>query len=121
MAAVQTLEVAAARITSVQLSFTGNAIIFDDLTWDSAPVAGNDSFSTAFNTPLTVNAPGVLANDRDPDGDALTAAATRAPGNGRSTYEPTAASGTPRAAGSRAPTRSTTARATEPAAATSPR
>ena len=82
MAAVQTLEVAAARITSVQLSFTGNAIIFDNLTWDSAPVSGNDSFSTAFNTPLTVNAPGVLANDSDPDGDALTAALTRAPANG---------------------------------------
>jgi ELWxxDGT repeat protein/VCBS repeat-containing protein len=39
------------------------------------PVAGNDNYSTPQGTPLTVVAPGVLANDSDVDGDALAAAA----------------------------------------------
>jgi len=38
-----------------------------------APVASPDSFTTAEDVPLVVNAPGVLANDTDEDGDALTA------------------------------------------------
>ena len=37
------------------------------------PIAVNDGYSTAFNTPLVVSKPGVLANDSDPDGDPLTA------------------------------------------------
>lgn len=37
------------------------------------PVAANDTYSTARNTPLTMPAPGVLQNDSDPDtGDTLT-------------------------------------------------
>ena len=36
---------------------------------NQAPVANNDTYSTAENTTLTVAAPGVLANDKDPDGD----------------------------------------------------
>jgi len=35
-------------------------------------VAGNDNFSTDFNTPITITAPQVLANDYDPDGTVLT-------------------------------------------------
>src|SRR6185295_8789841 len=35
------------------------------------PVAANDNFVTAKNVALNVSAPGVLANDSDPDGDAL--------------------------------------------------
>jgi len=38
-----------------------------------APTASGDSYSTAFQTALNVAAPGVLGNDSDPDGDALTA------------------------------------------------
>jgi VCBS repeat-containing protein len=38
-----------------------------------APVAASDSFSTGEDAPLTVAAPGVLANDTDPNGDPLTA------------------------------------------------
>lgn len=38
-----------------------------------APVAADDSSATAFETALNVAAPGVLGNDTDPDGDALTA------------------------------------------------
>ncbi len=37
------------------------------------PTAANDSHTTVEDTPLNVAAPGVLANDTDPDGSALTA------------------------------------------------
>ncbi|MCA1683783.1 MAG: tandem-95 repeat protein, partial [Actinobacteria bacterium] len=40
---------------------------------NDAPAAAADSFSTRINSPHTFPAPGVLANDTDPDGDALTA------------------------------------------------
>src|SRR5207244_908858 len=43
---------------------------------NDAPVAVNDSgatFTTDENSPVTVAAPGVLANDTDPDGDTLNA------------------------------------------------
>src|SRR4029079_18399856 len=39
-----------------------------------APVATDESYTLAKNASLTVTAPGVLANDTDLDGDALTAA-----------------------------------------------
>ncbi len=45
------------------------------------PVAREDSFSNTFGAALTVPAPGVLANDGDPEGDAVTAVlATPVPG-----------------------------------------
>ena len=37
------------------------------------PVAVNDAYKTTLNTALNVPAPGVLANDSDPDGNAITA------------------------------------------------
>ncbi len=37
------------------------------------PAAADDGYTTAEDTPLTVAAPGVLANDSDPDGSPLTA------------------------------------------------
>ena len=40
---------------------------------NNAPVAENDSYSTAEDTALNIAAPGVLENDSDPDGDPLTA------------------------------------------------
>jgi hypothetical protein len=40
---------------------------------NEAPTAVADSFSTPQDSTLTVDAPGVLANDSDPDGDALDA------------------------------------------------
>jgi len=50
---------------------------------NDAPVAGNDSYSTNEDTPLTVtSAAGVLANDTDVDGDALTAILVSSPANG---------------------------------------
>ena len=36
---------------------------------NDAPVAGNDSYTTAEDTPLTVAAPGVLGNDTDVEGN----------------------------------------------------
>jgi VCBS repeat-containing protein len=47
-----------------------------------APVATNDAYSTAEDTPLTVAAPGVLGNDTDPDSSTLTAAVVTGPGHG---------------------------------------
>jgi VCBS repeat-containing protein len=41
---------------------------------NNAPVAANNSYTTSEDTMLTVAAPGVLSNDTDADGDALTAA-----------------------------------------------
>ena len=38
---------------------------------NTAPVAKNDSYTTAEDTPLTITLPGVLANDADAEGNAL--------------------------------------------------
>src|SRR5690606_1541153 len=47
------------------------------------PVAVNDAYTTAEDTPLTVPAPGALVNDTDPDlGDALTVVLVSGPSNG---------------------------------------
>jgi hypothetical protein len=43
------------------------------ITINALPTAVKDDYTTAENTPLTVAAPGVLANDTDADGDALSA------------------------------------------------
>ncbi|HUL00881.1 MAG TPA: cadherin-like domain-containing protein, partial [Nitrospirota bacterium] len=48
----------------------------------SSPVAVNDSYSANQGTPLTVVAPGVLSNDTDPQGKALTAQLVSGPDNG---------------------------------------
>jgi len=65
---------------------------------NDAPSATNESYSTDEDTPLTVAAPGVLANDTDIDGDALSAALVAGPArgsvtlnaNGSFTYTPAA-------------------------------
>src|SRR5213075_3296214 len=49
---------------------------------NDAPVAVNDSYSTAEHTPLNVVAPGVLRNDSDVDGDTLSAVLVSGPTNG---------------------------------------
>jgi VCBS repeat-containing protein len=46
------------------------------------PVAVDDSYATDEDSPLTVLAPGVLANDSDPDSDPLTAVWDSGPANG---------------------------------------
>jgi ELWxxDGT repeat protein/VCBS repeat-containing protein len=47
-----------------------------------APEAVDDTYSTPKDAPLTVNAPGVLGNDIDGDGDTLTAGSASTPANG---------------------------------------
>ena len=51
-------------------------------TANRAPTAVADGWSVATGTTLAVSAPGVLANDTDPDGDPLSAALVAAPGTG---------------------------------------
>ena len=48
----------------------------------NSPVAVADSYTTTQNTALVVAAPGVLANDTDPNGDALTAVLATNPAHG---------------------------------------
>ncbi|MGZ4779805.1 MAG: Ig-like domain-containing protein, partial [Thermoanaerobaculia bacterium] len=65
---------------------------------DDAPVASNDTYSTNSGATLNVAAPGVLANDTDPDGPSLTAVLVSGPahaasfalnGDGSFTYQST--------------------------------
>ena len=55
---------------------------------NDAPTAQPNAYATAEDTPLTVAAPGVLGNDRDPDGDALTATLVQTVSNGALTLRP---------------------------------
>ena len=48
-----------------------------------APEAAGDAYATDEDTPLTVDSPGLLANDSDPDGDTLAAAVVSGPRHGR--------------------------------------
>ena len=50
-----------------------------------APVAEDDSDTTDFNTPITIE---VLGNDSDPDGDTLTVTGITQPTNGSATFTP---------------------------------
>ncbi len=49
---------------------------------NDAPVANDDAYSTLEETPLNIAVPGVLGNDSDVDGDALTATVVTGPANG---------------------------------------
>ena len=54
---------------------------------DDQPVATPDDYSTPEDTTLQVDAPGVLANDSDVDGDTLTAHLEDGPGHGTLTLD----------------------------------
>jgi VCBS repeat-containing protein len=58
------------------------------VTINGAPIAANDTYSTNENVTLTVNAPGVLENDSDPDGDPLNAVLESGPGSGSLDFNP---------------------------------
>jgi len=60
-------------------SFTINLIHNEEY---QPPVVLDDTYATPINTTLTVDAPGVLANDSDPDGDSLMAIVEQEPLNG---------------------------------------
>jgi len=55
---------------------------------NQAPVANKNSYTTTVDTSLTVSAPGVLGNDTDPNGDALTAILFSNPQHGSLTLNP---------------------------------
>ncbi|MCA9863439.1 MAG: Ig-like domain-containing protein [Thermomicrobiales bacterium] len=57
-------------------------------TANGVPRTGADSFATQAGKTLTIPAAGVLANDTDPDGDALTAILAGEPGRGTVTLAP---------------------------------
>ena len=52
----------------------------------SDPIAAADAYTTLEDTVLNVSAPGVLANDTDVDGDALTSILVSGPSNGSLTF-----------------------------------
>jgi VCBS repeat-containing protein len=52
-----------------------------------APVANDDNYSTSKNTALNLSAPGVLGNDTDADGDALTAVLVSSVTHGSLTFD----------------------------------
>jgi VCBS repeat-containing protein len=52
------------------------------ITVDNPPIATDDAYTSAENTVLSVAAPGVLGNDTDPEGDALSAVLDSGPSNG---------------------------------------
>jgi VCBS repeat-containing protein len=54
---------------------------------NDAPTAAADAYSTGEDTTLTVDAPGVLANDHDPDGDSLHTVVESAPSHGTLTLD----------------------------------
>ncbi|HEY0548048.1 MAG TPA: Ig-like domain-containing protein, partial [Verrucomicrobiae bacterium] len=56
---------------------------------NDAPVARDDTYTTPEDSVLTIVAPGVLANDSDPDGTALTAVVLSNPARGVLTLNPT--------------------------------
>ncbi|PWB65683.1 MAG: hypothetical protein C3F17_03415 [Bradyrhizobiaceae bacterium] len=72
----------------------GSALsVFDDFRLtivpvNDAPVVRNDGYTTAEDQALVVAGPGVLANDSDVDGDALTAVLVAGPSHGTLTLDP---------------------------------
>jgi large repetitive protein len=93
-----------ANVTAAIYDFSGSSFHYNsdfgalsiDVVSSSVPVATDDSYTTAEDTTLTINAPGVLANDNDPSGAAITAIEVRPPlhgtvalnGNGSFVYVP---------------------------------
>ncbi|MEO8409007.1 MAG: Ig-like domain-containing protein [Propionivibrio sp.] len=72
----------AVRVTdATSLSVTQNFSI-SVIASNRPPTAGNDSYSVNSGAALSVAAPGVLANDGDPDGNAISAVPGSAPGHG---------------------------------------
>ena len=57
-------------------------VLLNSTVTNRPPVAAGDGFGSAEDTVLTVAAPGVLGNDTDPDGDALTAVLVSGPQHG---------------------------------------
>lgn len=77
------------RITSVILSWAMLAFPLRTHGFsNNPPIAVPDTYSVAEDNTLTIGAPGVLANDRDPDGDRLTARLASLPTQGSVSLSP---------------------------------
>ena len=77
------------RTICVQGFQSGNKDLIGNYVANTPPVANNDAYSTNEDTPLTVTAPGVLANDTDANGNSLTAvrgSGTTGPSDGTLTF-----------------------------------
>jgi subtilisin family serine protease len=72
----------AVRVTDTTGRFGTQSFLVAVARINNAPVAANDSYSVGAGSTLAVAAPGVLANDRDPDGDAMTAVLASGPSRG---------------------------------------
>lgn len=70
------------------LGSNGSAANADLTVTNASPAAVADKYAAAQNTVLTVDAPGVLANDSDADGDTLTAALVVGPAHGSLSLNP---------------------------------
>jgi VCBS repeat-containing protein len=64
---------------------SNNATVTITVTANAAPVANNDTFTATEDTTLTIAAAGVLSNDTDANGNALTAAIVTQAANGTAT------------------------------------
>jgi VCBS repeat-containing protein len=64
------------------------AVLLNTTVTNRTPTAAADAYSTAEDTRLTVAAPGVLANDSDPDNNPLSAALVSGPTHGTLTLNP---------------------------------
>ena len=72
----------------VDLDPTANTITVNVTPVNDPPVGKDDSFTTKEDTSLVIAGPGVLANDTDVEGDALTAAKLTDPAHGTLTLNP---------------------------------
>jgi hypothetical protein len=70
-----------ARVLNLGILVTDTAVATLNVT-NIAPVAGNDSYTAVTGVTRTIAAPGVLGNDSDNDGDALSATLVDGSGNG---------------------------------------
>jgi VCBS repeat-containing protein len=74
---------------TLEVQATGSSTVSDTISVEvtagvpnQPPTANPDTYSTDYQTTLNVAAPGVLANDSDPEGKALTAALVEGPAHG---------------------------------------
>ncbi|GAB4262371.1 MAG: hypothetical protein Kow0092_12700 [Deferrisomatales bacterium] len=75
------------RVSDGELASAKVKVTVNVIQTNQPPVANDDRFTVAENGTLTVDAPGVLANDGDADGDALTAQLAAPPAHGTLTLD----------------------------------
>jgi hypothetical protein len=78
----QTITVRFTPDNSAIYNTTSASVSINVLPVNLPPVANADSYTTLENTPLHVVAPGLLANDTDPDGDVVSVPEVRVPDHG---------------------------------------